>query len=298
MLRAKKNDVFRLVKNWLPLYAQMYAELKRGGGRVVIENRFHGMRSSLASFYVTLYEDERKIPAVWMMGLMGLDDFNQLKADAESWSSEELNQFVETVSSEETEQVLVDAIHIPTSDAEWKASEDGFKALSLEEQRKINVQSSCFFSALFAQIFNVFAVMTHGATLHTLVVKAMSGDDEAFGKAVQVDRFLLTHHPYFVARKARAQDEGDRSFLRNLSTRENNPNLKGRIRYAPLFLLFGMLDSMRWLDDLSNEEILTLCDEAGLDRFQNRIEDPMYVSKRLAEYRRYQKTGDLSMPSL
>lgn len=295
ILRTTKEDAFRVVKNWLPLYAQLYYELKRDGGRVAFHNRFANLRANLANFYVTLYDDERRIGAAFMIGLMGLEDFNQLKENTKSLSGEELDQLVAEFSSEETERDLLELIQIPESETKWQEFDEVFRTLSPEDQKKAQTQSYCFFSGLFAQIFNLFALMTHGATLGALVRDALAGDEEAFGKAVQVDRFLLTHHPYFVAKKALAQEEGRTQFLRNLATRECNPNLQGRIRYAPLFLLFGVLESLRWLDDLTNDEILTLCDEAGLDRYQNRIDDPMYVSKRLAEYRRYQKSGGLSM---
>lgn len=296
VLRPSKENAFRMVRNWLPLYAQLYCELKRGGGRVAFENRFANVRANLASFYVTLYEDERRIGAAFMICLMGLDDFNDLKEDSKNWTSEQLDQYIAELASEEAEQTLIDAIQIPESEAEWQQSEETLRSLNPKERKRAETQSYCFFSGLFAQVFNVFALMTHGASLAALVAKAKAGDDESFGKAVQVDRCLLTHHPYFIDRKARAQDEGEIQFLRNLATRESNPNLRGRIRYAPLFLLFGVLESLNWLHDLTNDEILNICDDAGLDRYQNRIEDPMYVSKRLAEYRRYQNSGGLSMP--
>ena len=56
-------------------------------------------------------------------------------------------------------------------------------------------------------------------------------------------------------------------------------------------MLFGILESFQWLNDLKHEEILDICDEAGLDRYQNRIEDVNYITKRLAEYRRWQKSN-------
>lgn len=56
-----------------------------------------------------------------------------------------------------------------------------------------------------------------------------------------------------------------------------------------------MLDALKWLDDLTANEILDICDAAKLDRFQNRIEDTVAVNKQLARYRRYQKTGGVSM---
>jgi len=45
----------------------------------------------------------------------------------------------------------------------------------------------------------------------------------------------------------------------------------------------------------THDQILDMCDEAGLDRYQNRIEDANYLTQRLREYRQWQKTGSLSM---
>jgi len=56
-----------------------------------------------------------------------------------------------------------------------------------------------------------------------------------------------------------------------------------------------MLEVMGWLDEFRHEEILNLCDDAGLDRWQNRIEDVNAVTKQLKRYRKYQKTGGVSM---
>ena len=137
--------------------------------------------------------------------------------------------------------------------------------------------------------------MTHGAKLTALVPQAMAGNEDAFLKAIQIDRYLLTHHPFFVQRKQEAQDRGEQEFLRKLAYRESNSNLAGKIRYPALFMLFGILESIQWLDELSHDEILDICDEVGLDRYQNRIEDRNYLAKRLINYRNWQKSGGLSM---
>ena len=137
--------------------------------------------------------------------------------------------------------------------------------------------------------------MTHGAKLTALVPQAMAGNEDAFLKAIQIDRYLLTHHPFFVQRKQEAQDRGEQEFLRKLAYRESNSNLAGKIRYPALFMLFGILESIQWLDDLSHVEILDICDEIGLDRYQNRIEDTNYLTKRLVNYRNWQKSGGVSM---
>ena len=137
--------------------------------------------------------------------------------------------------------------------------------------------------------------MVHGARLTTLVPQAITGDDEAFLKAIQIDRMLLLHYPYFRDRKFRAQNDREMEFLSKISYRESNSPVRGKIQYPALYMLFGILESFRWLDDLKHKEILDICDEAGLDRYQNRIEDINCLTKRLIEYRKWQKTGGVSM---
>ena len=61
-------------------------------------------------------------------------------------------------------------------------------------------------------------------------------------------------------------------------------------------MVFACLEASQWLDDFPHAEILDICDEAGLDRYENRIEDVNYLTKRLKDYRRFQKTGAMSMP--
>jgi hypothetical protein len=60
-------------------------------------------------------------------------------------------------------------------------------------------------------------------------------------------------------------------------------------------MVFATLESFHLLDAFTATEILDICDEAKLDRFQNRIEDENYLIKRRREYRRFQKITPMSM---
>lgn len=294
MIRPTKDDALRFTKKWTPVYAELYRELKNEGGRVAIGSRYASFRRNIAA-YVTLYDDERKIGAVIMKALLGEEGLKEFLVESAQWSEKELSEFTEYSFSEELEQDLIDLLDLPEDDAEWKAHEEAFYSLSESEKAEATTRDICLFSGVFCQIFNTLSLMTHGAKLTALVPLAIAGSEDAFLKAVQIDRYLLTHHPYFVQRKQEAQDCGEVEFLRKLSYRESNPNLVGKTRYPALFMLFGVLESIHWLDDLSRNEILDICDEIGLDRYQNRIEDTNYLTKRLIDYRQFQKTGGVSM---
>lgn len=292
--RPTKAVAIRFAKKWAPIYAQLFSELKQEGGRVKLESPFSAFRQKIAA-YVTLYDDERKIAGVMMKALLGEEGLREFSLESANWSEEELSEFTNHCATEEAETEIFDLLNLPDSENEWEKRRELFNSLSDEEKVEATTRDICLFAGVFCQIFNVLALMTHGAKLTTLVPQALAGDDEAFCKAVQVDRYLLSHHPYFVERKRKAQDDGEIEFLRKLASRERNPNLQGRFQYSALFMLFGILESLQWLEDLKHDEILDLFDAAGLDRFQNHIQDVNYVTKRLANYRRLQKTGGVSM---
>jgi len=294
MISLTKESAVSFVTRWTPLYAEIFCELLKEGGRVRIESRFSKIRQNLGN-YVQLYDDEKKLGVAVLLGLLGEDGFQELNEDSKSWTEKENADFLKSLSSEEGEKSVDDALNFPQSEEEWAAQENSFQSLPDDEKAKQSKRAAFLFSGVFAQIFNTLSLMIHGAKLTTLVPLAIQGDPNAFFKAVQVDRLLLTHHPYFIKRKQEAQDNGEDVFLKALVYRESNPNLKGKIRYPALYMLFGLLESINWLDGFKHEEILDLCDEAGLDRYQNRIEDVGYLTKRLIEYRHFQKTGGVSM---
>ena len=151
------------------------------------------------------------------------------------------------------------------------------------------------FLHIISSIHNYFSIMVTGESMTSLVPKAINGDSEAFFKAIKIDRNLLSLHPYFIERYQLAQSSGQKDFLKRLAPYQSNPHLIGRIRYPRLYIVFAMLEALKWLDDLTHSEILDICDTAGLDRWQSRIEDVNSVTKQLKRYRRYQKTGGVSM---
>jgi hypothetical protein len=62
-------------------------------------------------------------------------------------------------------------------------------------------------------------MMVHGEKLTSLVAQAKAGNDDAFVKAVQIDKRILNAIPYFSERYARAHDQGHSDFFDRLSYR-------------------------------------------------------------------------------
>lgn len=296
-IRLTKPLAIKFAITFAPLYAELFAELKADGERLVLTDRFTIIRQRIGS-YVRLYDNEAHIGIAMMNGLLGEDGFRELNEESKDWTHQQKLDFLELAANPDNFQQYVDDLGIPETEDEWEAAELAAAELN-EDERSASLRKGAFlFGGVFAQVLNVFALMVHGSKMTALVRRATSGDQDAFVKAVQIDRVLLTHHPYFISRKQAAQDSSDANeaaFLRRLATYETKPQLRGRIRYPGLYFLFHTLESVGWLHELTDEELLDICDDAGLDRWQNRIEDVNYLTKRRLEYLRWQKTGGVSM---
>lgn len=244
--------------------------------------------------YVELYDSEPKLGVALLLGILGEEGFQQFNTELKNASPEEQQELIDEITDAGHWEEFAESIQIPDTPEGWKAARKHFESLPPEEQQALSKKGAFLCSFFFGSFFNILSLMVHGEKLTALVPQAIAGDDSAFMRAIQTDRMLLLHHPYFMERKLRAQNEGDKKFLLRLASREASPILNGKIQYPGLYMLFGLLESFQWLDDLKAKEILDICNDAGLDRQQNRINDVNYLSTRLREYRKWQKTIRLS----
>lgn len=250
----------------------------------------------LGAYYVLAYEDEHRIHGCLYKALFPnnfVEEFMKLNDEFMALSEAEkiafLKEDIDSPLDDSTGFSLAD--FFPETDEAKEAARLQYEALSDEEKNDAVFRFAMFIAFFYSFFYNILSLMVHGQKLTTLVPLAINGDKDAFCKAVQIDRNLLTGHPYFKDTYARLQSGQDIEFLNALLYRIGNPTTRGKIRFPALFMVFTILESFDWLDDFSSSEILDICDEAKLDRFQNRIEDENYLTKRRIEYRRMQKAG-------
>jgi hypothetical protein len=304
MIRPKKEDAIRVATLITPLYVNFFQELKlnnRSG--IGFQTEVQKIRSNISE-YVLLYDDERKIALALFYALMGKSGFKEYSKDLDGLTLEEQQSHIDDLMSISEEELyeLGKFFEVPQTPNEWESARATFNSLAKEEQEELLFICICIWSFAFCSLFNFLALMVLGAKLTDLIPKAIGGDDEALIKAVQIDKQLLIAHPYFIQRKRTLQDEQhlhdeNPILLRRISYSENKPLFNSKIQYPALYMLFGILQYFQWLDDLSYKEILQICDDAGLDRYHNRIEDPLYLGKRLQEFRKWQKINHKSMHS-
>lgn len=297
-MRPDKALVSKLIGKWAPQYVEVLREFQGKGGWIRMPEKFEATIKNLSlSNYVLLYDDERRIQNSLMIGIFGEEGFKELAGELQAVEPHTQQTFLDDITASATtdeEWEWLDKL-LPDSPEKEDAQRKLFNSLSEEEKQKVIRQARFFWSAFMANFYNFLSVMIHGQKLTSLVPKAIAGDDAALCKAIQIDRRLLSFHPYFVDRQLKAQHEAEEELLGKIGYRLTNPGARGKIRYPGLYMVFSMLEAMNWLNDFTHPEILDLRDAAGLDRYQNRIEDVGYVTKRLLEYRRMQKTGGLSM---
>jgi hypothetical protein len=239
--------------------------------------------------YPLLYVSEGAIAGALLKGFMSADEIQQFNADIEAASLEERAEFAEILDGLTND--FVEGIRIPKTPEEEKAVREEFAALSLEEQREGIKISQHFFLFFLTSFHQYLSIMVHGEKLTSLVAQAQAGCDDAYVKAMQIDKRILTEMPYFKTRFLRAQDEADRDFLDKAAYRLQTPPYRGRIRHKTLWLTFAILEQSGWLNHLSYRQILEICDEAGVGGYENRIQSEKHLGNRLREYREFQKRG-------
>lgn len=239
--------------------------------------------------YPLLYHSEQAIAAMLLRGWMTAEEINALGAELEAASPNERGKVVIDLCNDLGE--YVEQIEIPKTPAQRRAAEAQFKAMSEADQAESVRIAQHFFCFFFAGFYQNLSMMVHGEKLTSLVAQAKAENDNAFVKAVQIDKRILTADPYFSERFAKAQMEPPGDFFDDLAYRLKAPPYKGKIRHKTLWLAFSILDSAGLLETMSYRQIMEMCDEAGVGGDKNRIASEKHLGNRLREYREFQKRG-------
>lgn len=239
--------------------------------------------------YPLLYVSEAAIGAAMFRVAVTPEQIKQLGEDIDAASLEQRAEIFGQSFAFLDE--MCEGFQIPKTRKDQEAAESAFRALSPEDQKEAVKASQHFFLGFIPSFYQWLSVMVHGEKLTSLVAQAQAGKDDAFVKAVQIDRRILTEMPYFKARYARAQDEADSDFSDKLAYRLQSPPYRGKIRHKSLWLTFAMLEQVGWLGNLGSREILDICDEAGVGGYENRIQSEKHLANRVREYREFQKRG-------
>ncbi|MGZ8942396.1 MAG: hypothetical protein ACXW00_06460 [Methylobacter sp.] len=290
--KPSKEQAIRYIQKNLPEYGEMLSRIEKKGGWLIFEPWLY---KTLDTFkindYAKLYPQENILNNLYINAVPDPEEFRKLTVELEQASDEQRTAFLDDfiVSIDQDDEDEAWTFKFPKTPGEEEQARKIWESLSETERTELGKRAACFYAFFMINFHNFFALMVHGRKITQLVAEALQGNDEAFVLAVQIDPSVMQFIPYFQERENQAYREGDRDFLNKLAYRRRIPPLQGKIRFRLLYLLFAMLESINLLDDLTHSEILDICDVAKLDRWQNRIEDVNYLTKRLREYRGFQR---------
>lgn len=298
MQRAQFSREFisSFLKDAIPEYEEMLVFIEKNGGWISPPPKIAEWVGRLKIHdYPMLYRGESTIPNALMLSFMPADEINSLNAEIEQLPEEERTARAEELITSIAEASDAALENFPDTPEKQDVAQRAFNELSPDEQAKTIKQAQLFLASMLASFYSTMSMMVHGQRLPDLVSAAEAGDNDAFCLAVQIDKRILSALPYFKEQHEKAILEGNTDFLDKLHYRLTSPLLRSKIRYKTLWLAFAVMDESNLLDgSLKHREILDICDDAGIGGFKNRIEDVSYLSKRLREYREFQKINQKS----
>jgi hypothetical protein len=294
VLRPKFSREFiaNFLKDAIPEYEEMLVFIEKNGGWISLPPKVLELIDRLKIHnYPELYRSQDTLNKMLLLAIMSVDEINSMAAELEKVPEKDraacAEEFVQLLGK--TAEEVLD--NFPDTPEKEREAQKAFDDLNAEEKIKAVQQAQITMSAFYATFFNTISIMVHGRKLTDLVQTAERGIDEAFFLAVQVDKRILSVLPYFKERHENAISTGDIDFLDKLHYRLTSPLLRSKIRYKTLWLSFALLDESGLLDgSLKHREILDICEDAGVGGHKNRIEDVGYLSKRIREYRLFQKS--------
>lgn len=295
-LKLNRKFIISLLKEAIPEYEEMLASIEENGGWVGQLPNITALVDKLDIHgYPALYRSDELIIKVLLSAFMPVEQINRLVVQLENRPAQDQAQFTENLIKSLSDSANKALESFPDTPEKLQAEQKTFGEPTAEDQAKTKRQAQIMMGAMLALFYNTVSMMVHGRTLTNLVRTAEGGNVNAFFLAVQIDKRILMALPYFKGRHENAIANGETDFLNKLHYRLTSPLLRSKIRYKTLWLTFAILDVSGHLDgSLKHREILDICEKAGVGGDQNGIEDIGYLSKRLREYREFQKLNQMS----
>ncbi len=295
-LKLTREFISSSLNEFIPEFEEMLLFIEQNGGWISLPPKMVELVDRLKIHnYPEFYRSDETLSKLLLLAFMSVEEINALGAELLLMPEEDRAHRVEELIllMGETSNVILEGI--PDTPEKEQETKKAFSELSLEEQAQAVKQAQITLSAFFAAFFSAICIMVHGRKMTDLVQAAERGDDEAYCLAVQIDKRILSALPYFKDRYEKAISGGEIDFLNKLHYRLTSPLLRSKIRYKTLWLAFAYMDESGLLDgSLKHREILDICEEAGVGGYKNRIEDVGYLSKRLHEFREFQKINQRS----
>lgn len=209
--------------------------------------------------WASFYSSDVNLETVVTQCIFTEDESSELEKKIELLSPKEAEAFIIGLEKRITE--FFDEIHPNGFDIDALAFPAVSEADALPvDEIDTNVEMNYLLCTNFLlHIFNFLSLMSHGRTMYDIVQAAISGCEDSFYEAIQIDRTVLIAIPFFQKRLLELQLSGDKDSLDRLSRAMGINSIGAQYDYPDLKLVFSLLHRTGHLDDMPGEELLTLC---------------------------------------
>lgn len=287
----------QIFTRWLPPWFELLNTLDERGGRLKFAPQLRlYLKTNKHDSYPLLYERWPQIMSAARLAIESSAPANLVSSEANISlaTAEDRGRFLIQLLEEMDELEPLVGPHLTESDmAAFDETARDIEPDDLEAIRPILQFLPSMFMAMF---YEYMSIAIHGLPLSALIRRAKSGDDDAFGKAIQIDGSIPLVIPYCRDRLAQAHLEGDKDFLRMIANKTEAPGYKGRLKHKSIWLVVGLLDLLGLLESMSGNQLLDFCNDVGANNSDTPIEDVKNMLKRVADYKRYQNSSSLSTP--
>lgn len=283
-----------LLGGMLPDWEEMLEHLEQSGGRLKFLPAFGNTISNLKlERYPLMYENPAAVRVLAVQAVIPPEDLAAFEQEVSNASEADRGRLV--VEVVDSLRAWGDSIEPTDSPAAMAKVIAEFEAMDAPSQKASIEFLQKLMPVVLTQFYEYLSIAVHGEKLTSLVAQAKAGNDKAFGKAIQIDGRVLTVIPYFQDRYARARLEDEETFLEMVARKTSSPPYKGKIEQKALWMMFAFLDAAKLLGSIKHAELLDLYNQCQPNPDKH-IFDVKILSKRLAEYRRFQRRGNLSTP--
>lgn len=214
--------------------------------------------------YSSMYVDKNNLTTLFIDGLELSPEFKntfyKINQIPEENAPSFMDEYLYNLSELDFDEVFTD---------EQEESEEG-----LSEEQLRALKSLIKWCLLW--MHDLTSLMVHGERIFTLVQKAISGNRSAMFKVLQIDPSSFQHIPEFQAIHGKAVVSRDKRFLNSMNHHLNNRVGKSKLSHRMIYVVIFLLDTLQMLNNMTNNDILELCDSSGLSDYDY-IPDPRTI---------------------
>jgi hypothetical protein len=280
------TSVVEFMRLLLPDIQEVITDIEKDGGYLNFADKLTALltRDGLRP-WSSFYEKPQSINGLVARSLFDKVELAELESMLQALPPEKASELRRDI-----QQNAVDSLRELDVDQALSVTEDQATAMWLsmgsEGQKQAEIQLYMMLYSMMTLIHNYFALLTYGRRIWDLVEDAKSGDDDAFLKAVRVDRTVLFGIPYFQKRLVRAQVGKDPDFHRKLANAIKAKPLGAKFSHKMLMFVFMVLEDEGLLYDLSQEQLMDVCEDLGVYGSAYGVEDSASLRKLLNKYKR------------